>query len=157
MTRRGVKGQKGANKGNFSIKILLTFIVFTQKALSYPVDMSQWQLLHGGDELKVYSSTQKKQYKLSIQKKEAYSSDWKSAKGDKVYADIIGKKKQMLSLLGIKNWKVNSKIWIPGEELSRLEIKGTYINSRNKKVEFFEVHEFSKGEKTQYLFTQIIP
>lgn len=137
--------------------IFMLLLYFVHVSLfAYPIDFTQWHLMQGGDELKLYSHNKKKHYKLSIQKKEAYYSDWDKAPAKKVYEDIVATKKKMLSFLGITKWQVKSKSWKPGKKVSVLDIEGTYLNSRQQKVKFHEIHEFKRGEKTQYLFTQVI-
>ena len=140
----------------FSILILI--LISSGQIFAYPVDMDLWIPVVGNanDAVRVYSHKEKKQYKLSIQTTKVYSKKWKDSKRSDVYKNVISQKKKMLSLLGIKNWRVTSQKWTPTQEVSTLEIKGDYLNSRDKKVEFHEVHEFGLKQKTQYLFTRIM-
>lgn len=140
--------------------IILLFLI-PLNGLAYQVDLKEWQLLDDSENLKLYSHKKQKGHKLSIQLKKAYYKDWHKASAQVVYKRTVASKKKMLSFLKIKNWEISSKKWLPqtkeNPRVSRLEIKGRYTNSRNKNVEFHEIHEFSDGEKKQYLFTKIIP
>jgi len=138
----------------FSILILL----WSHQLLAYPIDMDLWESIVGGsnDAVKVYSHKEMKQYKLSIQTTKVHSKNWKDSKGSDVYNEVVSQKMRMLALLGIKNWRVSSQKWTPSQDVSTLEIKGHYVNSRAKKVEFHEVHEFGQINKVQYLFTKVV-
>lgn len=134
---------------------LLTFLLCSL-TFGHDVDLSKWQLVEGGENLKVYSHKKEKGHKLSIQLKEAKFKRWDKVPAEEIYKKTISKKKKMLNLLGIKNWQVKEKSWRPSEDVSILEIRGDYINSRKQKVDFVEIHEFTRGEKRQYLFTKIL-
>ncbi len=141
------------------LKILTFIFLLPINVNAYNVDFDQWRLIEGSDNLKVYSRKGEKGHKLSIQLRESHFKNWQKKNAKEVYDQFLEKKKKMLALLRIKNWKVTSKEWQPkvagAPYLSRLEVKGTYENSRGDQVHFHEVHEFSKGEKRQYLFTQV--
>ena len=140
------------------LRFFILVLITTHQIFAYPIDMDLWKPVVGNsnDALRVYSHKEKKQYKLSIQTTKVHSKNWKDSKSSDVYNDVVSQKKKMLALLGIKKWRVSSQKWTPSQDVSTLEIKGQYVNSRAKKVEFHEVHEFGQSKKVQYLFTKVV-
>ena len=87
-------------------------------------------------------------------KRHAKKKDWSQIKKFEYFKSLETKKKKMLSLIGIKNWKANKQKWKKTKSGRELSIVGSYTNSKNEKVSFKELHVFQPTATYQILFTK---
>ena len=62
---------------------------------------------------------------------------------------LVLKRKKMLTLMGVKEWKLEKQIWQDRKVL----FKGSYRDVDNKVVHFLEVHDYHDTGYTQALLT----
>ena len=78
---------------------------------------------------------------------------WKKIKSKKFFLDLIHKKKKMLSLIGVKKWRVKRSNWKNQEGYRELTMEGSYYNSQDHFIDFKEVHLFYPRKTLQILLS----
>lgn len=78
---------------------------------------------------------------------------WEKIKSKKFFLDLIHKKRKMLSLIGIKEWKVKRSNWKKQKGYRELTMEGSYYNSQNHLIDFKEVHLFYPRKTLQILLS----
>lgn len=116
---------------------------------------SDWKLAHQADGVKVWQLSSNPDVTGSFEKRELSSSvDWKNISGPDFFKQFEAKKKNLLTFIGISNWKAESYSWKKNEGYFQLIVNGEYVDSSNQKISFSEEHQYYPHYTTQFLHTR---
>ncbi|MDO9181742.1 MAG: hypothetical protein Q7U04_05010 [Bacteriovorax sp.] len=135
-----------------NIKILFSFIIlFTLNASASLVD---WKLSRDVEGLKVWQYTTNSDITGSSEtRKVASKTDWSKINGVEFFKSFGDKKKGMLALINITNWKATSFKWTPHVGYYQLNIVGIYTDPFHHEISFVEEHLYYPDHTTQLLHT----
>lgn len=123
--------------------ILLILLLFS--SMSY----GKWTLSRSYGDINIYISAN--QTRLTVSFKEDLSKDFKITKD--MIEKTAGQKRQMLSMMGLADWKVSSNRVTTQKDSAKLYIQGEYTDSKSRKVHFVERHYYTPKGALQMLFT----
>lgn len=105
-------------------------------------DVFVWKLKGRGDVMGTFRSSQR-----------AEDLEWGKIKSSKFFEKLKNKKKEMLSFVGISDWKSTSHSWKKKKDHYELNMEGNYLNGQRQRVSFREYHFFFKKRTYQILLT----
>lgn len=114
-----------------------------------------WSLVQDGDRIKVWLHTTNSNVTLTVQT-EALSKpvDWTKTTKAQLFQSLEDKKRKLLFLMGIRDWKAEKYNLKKSGEAQELSVSGTYVNSTGEQIAFHEIHIFHSTSTTQALYTQ---
>ena len=79
--------------------------------------------------------------------------NWNQFTSKEVFKKWEEPKKKIMKAIGITDWKADKYKWEKEGKRHRLEISGSYVNRKKKKVYFHEVHYYTAEETLKLLIT----
>ncbi len=135
---------------------LIFLILLTLKSLSplaKPLD-DLWQLSRQTDNVWIWKHKDNSDVIGTLQSMAKVKPiNWQKIKSTKFFKNLIKRKKRMLSLIGITDWKEKSHDWKKKKDYHELVIKGSYLNPKRERVQFIEHHLYFKNKTHQILLT----
>lgn len=136
---------------NVITKLMLLFIL-SSALFAQP---TQWELKSEHNEVQVWMFKANPLVTATFEeRKNKKKIDWNKVGSEDFFTKLEGKKSKVLGLMGVKDWKVNQKEWKPEKKGSgKLVLKGSYVDSKGRKIKFQEVHIYKDSETRQVLAT----
>ena len=139
------------------MQIRLLFIVAIAFSSSFSLGASSlkgWKLVRQDKQVRVWKLKSNLEV-IGTFRSEAKSKpvDWTKIKSEKFFKKLVDKKKKILHLIGIVDWKAEKYIWEKQKNNYKLVINGTYVNSLAQTITFTEHHLFFKNKTYQMLLT----
>ena len=79
--------------------------------------------------------------------------DWKAITSEQFFENLTDKKRTVLRLIGISNWKVHSSNWEKNPQYHQLYLSGSYLDSQQVPTRFIEMHYYFPHKSWQILLT----
>ena len=147
----GIKNQSPRSE---QLKLALLLFIFFYSLSSYSLSSrDKWKLLRSYGNISIYTSTNNT--RLTVNSKEYLSKSFKIKKN--MIEKTANKKSQMLSMMGMKNWKISSSRITREKNSSKFYIQGSYTDSKDRKVHFIELHYYKSRGALQMLLTHSNP
>lgn len=133
-----------------SIFVLIIFIFIPVISIAQP---SGWKLSRDANGVKVWLLKNNSNVTGSLQRRKTLNKNkLGKIKQEDFFKRFENKKRRILSLIGVTNWKATKYDWSPGTR--QLSVEGTYTDSSGLNVTFAEIHIFKNGETVQILHTR---
>ncbi|MCY4524266.1 MAG: hypothetical protein OXB84_05970 [Halobacteriovoraceae bacterium] len=131
--------------------ILLFFFSFINNAYSAPAG---WKLLRDNG-IKVWQLKSNSNVSGSLErKKHQKQTNWSKLKKKSYMKKLEEKKKKVLELIGISDWRTDSHKWKKINNSHLLNITGRYTDSSGQKTAFTEIHIYNSNETIKMLYTR---
>lgn len=131
--------------------MILSFFIISINIHAAPKD---WTLTSNIDGTKTWQLISNTDVTGSLaNRKTASPIDWNTTNGEDFFKAFEEKKKKMLSIIGIVDWKVTKHSWIKFKNYNQLEITGSYTDSKKQDISFTEQHLYYPDRTLQMLHT----
>ena len=122
------------------------FILFI--FLFSPFSYGKWTLSRNYGDVSIYKSSNSTRLTVSFKDIPPQSFNLKKA-----VKKTKEQKRRMLSMMGLENWDISSHHVTKKGDTSKLYLRGTYNDSKNRKVHFVEHHYYTQKGTLQMLLT----
>ena len=133
-------------------KVYIIFFLINASSTGLVV-LKNWKLSRDTNNVKVWQLVANPNVTGSIEKRDT-EIDWSTIKKKESLEKFKNRRKKILSLIGVYDWKAYEHKWSFKKDFHQLNINGSYRDSFNKKITFSEVHIFKRNQIIQMLHTR---
>ena len=140
---------------------VLTFFLFFIFFFSFPSFASPpsvldfWRPVLLADDVYIYELKNNPEVLITFQSnKTKRQLKWEKIKSGSFFSSFEKRKKELLSMISVSQWKAKKHTWTRKKEYFELLVHGSYIDASGTKVSFQEIHLFSPDKTRQILFTK---
>ena len=128
---------------NIIVPVFILFFMYSN------MSFAQWTLKRKYSDTSIYVSEHSTRltvnYRTTVPKEKQFSED--------LIKQIEKEKRKLLSLVGIREWKVTKSRVYKNKGQTRVKLFGSYLDHSGVKIYFFEYHFYTASKKLHLLLT----